>query len=386
MVRFLFLLFFLVPQILFGADLYVDYSSGDDANAGTSSGSPKKTIQDMVDNATQGDTIYLSDSAAHVLAAAITWTTGFTASGTTYTTFKAWDNGGSITIQRPDEATARVAAEIDGNSTATHFLNYTSHPNYIALKDLKIHSMTSSLVRFPAYGVMEGCEFDCTGNTTTCVRHDNSTEGTVAGSYIHSYTSTGYALSIQGSVYNTYFDVASTSANGSINLAARGEAFYNNIVKVTGGNVGFYAAQRESKIYNNTFISDGTASAVGLEMVSAYDGYVYNNLFYNFDGTSAKPLLISGTQKFRIFGNNAYFDSNTADSPTGSIGSDLTGDDIVTTGDPFVSSGTDDYCVTGSSAEDAAYPTGSLLDIGALECTASGGGGGAATISCPFVQ
>lgn len=53
------------------ADIYIDYSTGDDTTGDGSVGSPYKTIATAYTNSANGDTFYLSDSAGHPITTSI---------------------------------------------------------------------------------------------------------------------------------------------------------------------------------------------------------------------------------------------------------------------------------------------------------------------------
>jgi hypothetical protein len=57
------------------ADIYVDYSTGDDGTGDGSSGNPYKTIATAYTNATTGDNVYLSDTAGHPVTTSLDFST-----------------------------------------------------------------------------------------------------------------------------------------------------------------------------------------------------------------------------------------------------------------------------------------------------------------------
>ncbi len=61
------------------ASYFIDPQSGNDTTGDGSIGTPWKTLQKGIDNAAGGDQINVKDSAADVLAAAIDWTSGWSA-------------------------------------------------------------------------------------------------------------------------------------------------------------------------------------------------------------------------------------------------------------------------------------------------------------------
>lgn len=375
------LLVLLIPQIVFGADWYCDYTNGNDTTGDGSSGTPYKTIQKCVDVATGGDTINIANTSAQVLSAAISWTSGWTADNTKYTIFQAWDNGGSITIQRPDEASARIAATIDGNNSTTFLFNSSSRPEKIVLKNLvlKGHDVASNeyMIWAGSGWSFEGCEFDMESRAGRYVFTSGAARLSYIGNYFHgAINPTGSGLIILwDDVFIGNWYEAQTNNSARIHLDFNGVVTecYGNLIKITGAGKAV-SYNNYAKITGNTFIGSGAANQIAIDDDTSNAAYVLNNMFYDFDGASSKPLDISSN--LLAVGYNAYYDCNSNTIPAANtIQNDLTANDITGSGDPFVDSANDNYCVTGSTAEDAAYPAGSLLDIGALECTASGGGG-----------
>lgn len=334
------------------ATWYCDYTNGDDTTGSGASGAPWKTLQKAVNSATGGDTINIADTSAQVLSASISWSSGWTADNTKKTIIQAWANGGAITIQRPDEATARVGATINGNGF--NIFSSTSHPNNLFLKNLKFTGGSDRLLRLYGTGsIVYGCEFY--GSTNGSLEFQDSTQ-TGAYNYIHSFTSAFGSVTLNNTFFINNFIESQNIPNtsGALGVNNPRSIITGNIIKLSSTNrYGLYVSNSPSYIFGNTFISDGTASHSGVYTLGTPNAVsIYNNLFYNFDGASSQPLSFGATSNMGIVGYNAYYDCNSNATPR-LIVADLTANDVIGTGDPFVDSANDDYSVTGSTAEDA---------------------------------
>lgn len=96
------------------ANIYTDFVTGNDANAGTLS-SPKKTIQGAVDIWNSGDFIYIGNS-TQVLTVEIDFS-GISFSQSDPIRFFAYDSGGGIELDFAN--TVKVMAEIDGDGVCS---------------------------------------------------------------------------------------------------------------------------------------------------------------------------------------------------------------------------------------------------------------------------
>lgn len=146
------------------ADWYCDDTNGDDANAG-SPAAPFATLQKAIDSGASGDTFHVANTSAMVLASALTWNTGYTASPLVYpTTIRAWDNGGALTVTTPQGT--RVAAKLDASGLSVDWLNGSAAPFYLLLQDLIIDSSTAfDSANGKARAIALGCEFVATAKT-----------------------------------------------------------------------------------------------------------------------------------------------------------------------------------------------------------------------------
>lgn len=363
------------------ANWYVDYVNGNDANSGLTTLLPKKTIQAAVNLATGGDDFNLANTGPHIVATQIVFNTGFTSVGGSITKFKAWDNGGSVTTKLPTETTPRVAAQITattvgGNAAIFEFIGAAGLPTKTVLEDiiLSTNTASSTLMRLGSFCMLFGCEVIGTNiGANTAMVSLESTYPQLIKTYLHSFTNTNVAVSLGAGgdafMKDCFVDTNSSSANGQV-LVQRGTYLSNNIIKVPDGRVGVFSNAREARIWKNTIIGAGGASSVGLSLSSGYDSNVYNNLYYKFDGASAKPITVAGTSTMQIWGGNAFFDCNAADVPS-RVQIQLT--DVSGTGDPFVDAMNNDYSIAGTVAQGAGLGFGSY-DMGAVQSAAGGGG------------
>jgi hypothetical protein len=377
------------------ATWYCDYTNGDDTTGSGTSGAPWKTLQKTVNSATGGDTINIANTSAQVLAAAITWNTGFTADNTKYTIFQAWDNGGSLTIQRPDEATARDAGVIDGNNATTFLFSITSQPEKIKFLNIRFqnHSLAGNTYMINS-GILwsyNGCDFDLQSRAGQYIYMDGANRRNFfINNYFHG------AVNPPANAIHAHYDyfesnwIEATLNNSTrvlVSFLAVISNFKSNIVKLTGSGRAV-ASGDNAVIIENTFISDGAASQDMIYITSGFINGIYNNLFYNVDGASSKPLNITATPMGAL-GYNAFYDCNANTIPSATvISQNLTANDVSTTGDPFVDSANDDYTLdptTGAAAIGAGLGNyNSYVDIGAVQ-SQSGGGGGSATLASAWV-
>ena len=218
------------------ADWYVDYVNGNDANSGLTTLLPKKTIQAAVNLATKRDVFNLANTGNHVLAAPLSFTTGFTNTGSGWVVFKSWDNGGSETTQRPDEAAPRVAALLDGLDLITGSLAFAPPP--VVFRDIKLTNFTS--VPADPYGggplIMDGCEIYGQSGTQWVVITRGS--GWYSRCYVHSNTTvqTPLVLNDGNTAFFRYGWIESSGSSAIIAMDNNNSAF-GNVIKVLSAGV-----------------------------------------------------------------------------------------------------------------------------------------------------
>ncbi len=348
------------------ANWYCDYTNGNDTTGSGASGSPYKTVQKCVNVATGGDTIYIANTSAQVLAAAVTWNTGWTADDTKNTTFISWNNGGSLTIQRPDETSARVAAKIDGNSIASYLFSTTSMPEKIRLENIEFTGTTggTGFINFNSKSwLLIGCKANSSGTTGTATIFTNAGYTSFINNYFISSTNSYYwfissAWALNSMMSANYFqlDLLPNVASTSILLYSTqyGAPVFNNIFdctnNTTSGGVVLRLNNNSGAVQGNTFIGNTSYATTAVKVENT--GFsVYNNLFYKFNHASSVTISATG-QTLTMLGYNAYFDSNVASSSI-SKNANLTAYDVTGSGDPFVNLAGYDFAVTGSTAANA---------------------------------
>lgn len=340
------------------ATFHCDATNGNDTTGDGSSGTPYATIQKCVDNMTGGDTCKVANTSAQVLSAQISWSSGWTADNTKVTVFESWDNGGSITIQRPDEASARTGATIDCNNAVSQAFATTSQPQNVCYRNLKIINSTSYGLKIDQfYHTVFGCEFDGTANTNDVEVRNNI--ASVVYNYFHGATSTGFVDIQRSSFLYNYID--GSTATGTSRALVEGTSGYDTIVGNTfilntDNKEALSVLGSSNHIVENTFVGSGGTGEIGITTTGTYDT-IMNNVFYHFDGTSALPIEFGASVVVFNLGYNGLFDCNSYTPPTKTI-NDLTGNDVTGSGDPFVDSASDDYSVAGSTLANAALGAG----------------------------
>jgi hypothetical protein len=366
------------------AEYYVDASSGSDANAGTS-GAPFATIQKALDSSTGGDIINLSNSAAFVLSAQLNFTAFGATTRDTPLLIRSWDNGGSITIQKPTVggvAQSIVAAEIDGDDAVVSLFAATD--KWIIFQGLKLHSTTGIVINRIQGWAMYNCEvYDGSGQylvgTTSADAHciDN---------YVHDDGGTGVdGIQVrQGTFTGNY--VKNVSGNGIIANATTYNTIINNVVDGFGESGIVVTTDGNSIIHNTVNDYTGSGTGHGIEIRSGAEfTVVLNNIITNVDGSGSGVYITSGANNV-INGPNAFYNNTTnnggATNPASCI--DLTGDDVSESSSPYEDEAGGDFRIaTTSGAYEEVLAFGGEIatksNFGAFspgkEATSGGGGG-----------
>jgi len=142
------------------ADVYCDYTNGDDTTGTGTSGNPYKTVQKGLDNLTGGNTLWVSTYGTQILAAPLTWNTGYTAVANTVTKIQAWDNGGAGLVTLPD-LTTKPGCIISCNSAITQPVNSTSIPQAVVWVNCVFEYFTgpSQCQMGGSWSMVSECEF-----------------------------------------------------------------------------------------------------------------------------------------------------------------------------------------------------------------------------------
>ena len=347
------------------ADYYVDATNGDDSDTG-GSGDPFETLQAAIDSATGGDTIHVANTSAVGITVPITWNTGFgSTSATAYLVIRAWDNGGSLTLERPNGDT-ETCGQIDDAAGQSMWDSVTSRPNYVVLDHIKFTGLS---VTTSAYWEISACELDgkdtedgITASTLArvhgCYLHDivgvgidcTSTENTLVGNRVRGVTMDGIR--------------ANDSCFVAFNVV---EDFADNGIEITGGN-------HENVVIHNTVNGNGgsqTSSTTGIKL-DALRNVCYGNIVANMAGTSCVGINVASGDASGLIGNNAFYNNTTDTNFVGTVALEPT--NITESSDPFTDAANGDYSlVSGASSLDASrYVIGG--HIGAVQTTPSASG------------
>jgi len=311
------------------ADIYCDNTNGNDTTGTGAAGTPYKTLQKCVDNAAADDTIWIGDTSAQVLAAAITWNTGFGGSTSKASPIKirGWDYSGG----------AGVAGvfEIDGNSAVATWDTSTSRPTFV-LYDGWIHDTTSDGIFVGFTGAVINMEVSSTGGRGIM----GGTQYTmVLGCYIHDTGGDGIQLNSQTLVMHNIIENATTRYLDSQGL---GSYIINNLIiggaNSASGDFGIFIVGDSTHIIGNTLVGNSN-NGTGIKGGTTEEWHnCYNNIVTGF-----ATGIADGGGGFLAYGHNQFYDNTTADETlTGKIHTNLGNN---STADPaFVGSG--DYTPT----------------------------------------
>jgi hypothetical protein len=375
------------------ADIYTDYSTGNDGTGTGTSGNPYKTLGKAISVANGGDTIFVGNNAAEILSAEIAWT-GF--GGTTAASMdnplniKAWDNGGSLVITNP--AGDIDCFEIDGNDAVTTLFSTTSKPTNVYIEGMKAHSTTGTLITGNTDWNYYNCEFyDCDG--AAIVGNSNTTN--MFGCYIHD----DGGASVNGVAFSSASRVMSgcyiSGISGASMTLGTVQTVVGNIIE-TGTEGGILATSGDNTvIIGNTIIGDSTAGIFGIDLTgnSIEKVTILNNIITDFSGAGSGAVRVESGSNLLMCGYNSFY--NNTDDYTGLVvkGVDLTAFDVTESSDPFTNAAGGDYSlVSGAGSIGTAFPQGftgtdtlNTPNIGAAQSGIGGGGGGATNVAYGFV-
>jgi len=367
------------------ATIYVDPLNGtDNGDAGRGEGEGTDAYASIAYalanygsfSSTEGNTIYLADTAADVLSASLDCDTSVaTVESPLAIVGYHYDgsNGGSagaITATLPWGRTVS-AGEIDGNDAVAQIID--TNTSYTTLRRLKMHSVTGIVISLYTNSRAVECEI-----------YDGGTVRTVSGS---------------GRGYFIWCTIRHTTGGGNgVYAPARvegceisdhdeGVLIFLNYSGIASGNLihgitdaGIQVLGDGITVEGNTIDGSGAATdAIGVEMTSAnVEGTnIYNNLITNFSGASAKAIYAPTGSPCATRGNNAFY-NNSTDNDTPAPANPIT--DVTESGDPYTDAASDDFSLdSGASSIGAAIITNADPDnpdnIGAWQDYSSGGGG-----------
>lgn len=356
------------------ATIYVDPLNGtDNADAGrgeTDGTSAYASISYALANygsfsTTEGNKIYLADTAADVLSSALS----FYGAGLTGANYPMVVEGyhydgsnggtaGALTVSLPFGRSIS-GGEIDGND-AVATLTVTNE-RYLTFRNLKCHSTTGPVLYMAGISsYVENCEV-YNGATTYTMYPGN------AAMNCKVYSDVSVTAHINGGYQVMFCEVSGTSTWGLWQLSNYATFAYNLIYDCIDN--GVHSGANYGIVTHNTIDGTGANSdAIGVEFYSG-DGHVCrDNLIANFSGATAKGVYSASGVVLNECGNNAFYNITTDEDLTNAPAVSLT--NIAESSDPFTNRSTGDYSlVSGANSNDSALyePYGADLNIGAWQ-------------------
>jgi len=350
------------------ADWYCDNTNGNDSTGSGTSGSPYQTIQKCVDSATRGDNIYVANTSAQVLSSALSWSTGFTNTGTNPTTIIGWDNGGSLIVNVPGSGDI-TAGKIDASGLSVDWSG-TSMPSGLHFVNLILDSSTSTnsfsggwssnftrchfqaSLKSSGYHVanawmLTGCVFESFGA---------SAPDTAVGCFFNNQSGTTLA-SVRTSIANFITLDASYTGSANIVTTVDGAKFIGNTIIAKGSTTGaLFRPNNNCLIIDNVFQGASGTGGVAMNLRSLIQ-YVAKNIFYDNTTNVSNDSLAE------------YVSSNVT---AGSV--------------PYTDAGTNQWLAS-SELESSAYVAGYIgtstqtyKDAGAIEYLSTGGAAGSSRL------
>ena len=350
------------------ATYYVDPQNGDNGTGDGSIGTPWATTQYGIDNGTWSTTVpnslKIANTVAEVFSASLTLS-GLTNREYPFL-FEGYDAGGSLTGGGPFGTTIDPVGEWDGDNAIATFHGYQG---YISCKNMKMHGTTSNFSR-TAYGVTMNCDIYDVGTSNGPRGFISVTNSRIDG-----------GTSLYGTVYQcgnlNYCEVIGGAIG--ILISTAGSVIENNLIRGQSGKV--VHIDDDTTFRNNTIDGTGGDSDLVGVLIDQYQEsvQVYNNVFANFSGATAKALESQSGANMVIYGNNSYYNNTTDADIVADAATTLP--DFSETSDPFTDRAGGDYSITsgalsvGASLFTNADPS-NPDDLGAVQDYSSGGGGG----------
>lgn len=359
------------------ATIYVDPSNGtDNADAGRGEGegtSAYASVGYAVSNygsfsTTSGNVIYLADTSADVLSAQIanigTIAAPLLIEGYHYD----GSNGGSagtLTATGPFSTTIDPVGEIDGNDAVTQlFASLT----YTTLKNLKLHSTTSNVLRGGAGTFAVNCEIYNGGGSYVQREMD------LYACYVHNDTD----LPINSFRSNVWFSEMKTCDVGLDLNEAIGGAFWSLIHDYNDAGIQFTS----DRIQVVGCTCDGTGSnsdSRGIQHSgdsAAHQGNsILDTLITNHSGATAIGIH-TPTGAACMWRENIHVYNNTTNLSGPSAAWEST---VTETSDPYTDSASDDFSLVSGALSNAAATVSrdpaNPDNVGALQDNSSGGAG-----------
>lgn len=351
------------------ADIHTDITNGNDSTGDGSAGTPYQTIQQAIDNANGGDTIWIGDSATNTLGSQLNWTSFGGVQDTSTDNrlvVRGWDYSGG--------AGADGLAVISGGGTIAS--PQAAWKNYITWYHLHFDDYTSN-------GLILG-----NGNDVYECKVSN--------------IDAGYAINHGATNYSRVINCLVDTVAGGIRPSASGGQIYGCVIKdhsaygifacpaspvinnitISNGGHGIYVSDHVV-VFQNTIIGDGSTSSIAGVYIpgTSENCSVFGNLIKGWSGSSNSGIEnVASGNALGVIGFN-HFDDNTANmtNVSGDMCVDLTSSDSsgsVT----FTSPGTDDYSIDVSNTgyDPIFYGTATqrYMDTGAAQRATGGASGG----------
>ena len=345
-------------------DIYVD-TSGSNPGAG-SVADPHIALQEGIDNATSGDTIWIGATADQEPVAPLTWNTGFTDTNvvTAPIILRGWNVGGGATSLLP----LGSFATISGGGTLASIMNVTALPQYAILQRLKFTSTTSTLLHVREWLVLES-ELTAAGGSSTELLMQADVRQRIINCRLH--TGGGSSLNaVELGGRSVMFGCEIHGMTGVGISAGEANVICNNLIYDVNGD-GILLNTDHCVVFNNTLVGKGINLKYGIKVNDAGDNahVIFNNLVTDWGTASGGGINLSSAFPYLV-GNNHFFDnfSNQDNDNTQIIlGTDQTTDPS------YRDAGSDDYRV-GVAAKGKGYPieflrglTAQSLDMGGAQ-------------------
>jgi hypothetical protein len=202
------------------ATYYVDYAGGNNANAGTATGTAWKTYQKALDTAAAGDTVYFK-AQTETLTVTVDCDTNSGSGASGFIKFigvnSSWVNDGTRMV-------------IDGNSAAGNCLYVTGTRSYIWHENFEYKNATSHGVSFNSYGNNAAFVF------VNCTSHNNGGSGfySIHGGCLHAYvykcaaySNSSHGFALDHAVYVACRASANTLDGFYVELTDRNNGSFN---------------------------------------------------------------------------------------------------------------------------------------------------------------
>jgi hypothetical protein len=296
-------------------DYYVDGAAGNDANAGTSPGAAKQTIQAGLNLLANGDTLYVKASATYLISATLTFPTGPTYTSVTRVAGYGTTTGdGVMPVVRANAASISIftlaqggcildTLDIDGDSqSGVTGVTVSGNYNACAVFNCKVRNCPTAGInlstgqngasRCEVTGCGTGISLVTGAQATDCYVHDNTGIGINGGAFSDMWVDR-CVVSGNGS-YGIYIGYSSMIRNCVVyNNVGDGIMITQNYIGIIGTILGNIIASNGG--YGITCIISPVAAPV------THPGIDYNAFYSNTSG--ARQYLNAGAHDVTLTGN-----------------------------------------------------------------------------------